>query len=181
MIENYDHLMKSPPEKLKTLNQDDSNLIDICLKLFNTTIVINESYDDELEESSFDCGDYKLNCYEFSQNSIKRCIKFCMNLPGNSELCSETRAKLLKYGVYEIVILVMAYHYDPENDCLKLNNNVEIKECDMCQEAGFGMNGEKFFQFCRNFSKFNLDKTQFSILCALKFFTNDRPELIEVI
>jgi hypothetical protein len=64
---------------------------------------------------------------------------------------------------------------------LKLNNNIILKEADFCQDIGFGLNGEKFFQFCRNFNKFSLDQRQFAVLCALKFFTNDRPELIEVL
>lgn len=100
MIESHDYLLRSPPEKQKNLNKEDVDLMDICLKLFHTTIMKeNES----AEESTFN-SDCKLNCEEFSQNGIKQYIKFCMNLPGNSELCTDDRAKLLKYGVYEIFV-----------------------------------------------------------------------------
>ena len=39
MIESHDHLLRSPPEKQKNLNKEDVDLMDICLKLFHTTIM----------------------------------------------------------------------------------------------------------------------------------------------
>lgn len=45
-----------------------------------------------------------LDYNEFTQTGVRDCLKFCMNLIGNNDLGTDDRAKLLKYGVYEIAV-----------------------------------------------------------------------------
>lgn len=102
-----ERLKMAPP---RVLSEEDIQIVKICSKLYLKTLnddveyerLTNEKITDELsieydEELSF-------NCDEFTQNGIRKCIKFCMNLPGNSELTTNDRAKLLKYGIYEIAV-----------------------------------------------------------------------------
>ena len=100
------------------LNLADFEIIQICLDL------ITETYDTEIvtckdwfkfifewfAESSFfnnlansedQINVFKLTANEFTQAGIRKCIRFCMNLPGNNDLSTGDRAKLLKYGAYE--------------------------------------------------------------------------------
>ncbi len=117
---------------------------------------------------------------EFSQSGIKNCVKYCMNLPGNSDLCTDDRAKLLKYGVYEIALLRLAYRYNNSKNCINLSNGSSVNEKLLGRSDCFGTKfSGLFFEFCKLFAKFALNTTQFTLFCALNFFTNDRPLLIE--
>ena len=55
-----------------------------------------------------------------------------------------------------------------------------VNEASIASQTAFGTAyGRLFFKFCRQFARFTLNKVEFALLCALKFFTNDRPLLIE--
>lgn len=85
------------------------------------------------------------------------------------------------YLITIIKLLRLAYRYNKTNDCLCLSNGSIANEQSLSDATnGFGsLYASKFFKYVREFSKFNLNKIEFSILCAIKFFTNDRPLLIE--
>jgi hypothetical protein len=160
------------------LKSDDIEIIDSCNQLFKQTFELCDSFKTNLLSNKL----YEeLKFYdEFTQSGIKNCVKFCMNLPGNSDLCTDDRAKLLKYGVYEIALLRLAYRYNNLTRCIHLSNGFLVDEKTLSRSNYFGPKfSDLFFEFCQQFSKFCLNSTQFSLICALKFFTNDRPLLIE--
>lgn len=163
------------------LNTDDIEIIDSCDQLFKQTFEPSDSSSFQSNYGSFKAFEGQCLFYdEFTQAGIKKCVKFCMNLPGNSDLCTDDRAKLLKYGVYEIALLRLAYRYNNLTNCIHLSNGSPIDEKTLGQSNCFGTKySHLFFEFCRQFSKFSMDSSQFSLFCGLKFFTNDRPLLIE--
>ena len=87
------------------LNLADFEIIQICQDL------LTETYDTEsfaesnvlnnLVDSEDQINVFKLTANEFTQTGLRKCIRFCMNLPGNNDLSTGDRAKLLKYGAYE--------------------------------------------------------------------------------
>lgn len=97
------------------LADEDSEIVELCQRLFEQTfesgllvgsatkkqqqITTNSSNSNGLQ-NLVAATDYD----EFTQVGIRKCVKFCMNLPGNNDLCTDDRAKLLKYGVYEIAV-----------------------------------------------------------------------------
>lgn len=93
------------PNQLKLIKQlnlsdEDNEIFNACLDLSNQTF---ELFDFSTRNETI------LNKYddnEFTQAGLSLCVKFCMSLPGNSDLCTDDRAKLLKYGVYEIAVRV---------------------------------------------------------------------------
>jgi hypothetical protein len=75
----------------------------------------------------------------------------------------------------------LAYRYNKYTDCLHLTNGSAVNESSLVHSpAALGAYyAQLLFKFVRIFSKFNLNKVEFSILCAIKFFANDRPLLIQ--
>lgn len=92
------------------LAEDDCEIVDTCNRLFEQTFekstLANKrnNMDSGMENDRYDYD-------EFTQVGIKKCVKFCMNLPGNNDLCTDDRAKLLKYGVYEIAVKIKILSY----------------------------------------------------------------------
>lgn len=165
------------PTETTSLEDEDSSILDSVEKLFNEVIDLSEF--DTLVHNVSDNSEFKLNCDEFTQIGMQKCIKLCMNFPGNSELCINDRAKLLKYNSYEIALLILAYRYDSDTDTIRLTNSEEVTEIELAKKNAFDSISQSFFQFCRNFKKINLNNNEFSILCALKFFTPDLSFLVE--
>ena len=152
------------------LNELDEKLIALCLHLHAVTnagvLEVNEN------KPSWQ------NIDEFSQSGIKQVVAFCMQLPGNHDLCTEDRAKLLKYGAYEIVLLRLASRYSLLDDKLVLSNGVQVGESDLIQN-GFGCYGHTLFQYFRNFNKFSLSNDELAVFECFIFYSFDRPMLKE--
>ena len=156
-----------------SLDDDEIDIIEACIRLFDQTFESNIKISDGFNE------DYFLTGNEFTADCMSRCIQFCMNLPGNSELCVNDRAKLLKYGAYEIALLRLAYRYDPLNDGIILTNGSLVQENHLAdeQKPSFKKYGHTFFSFCRKFARFSLEPPEFSLICAIRFFSSDRQLL----
>jgi len=141
-------LYTKPFEANNSIDEEDLSIIDLVEKLFNETI--NMSAFDSNDSSD---NEFKLNCDEFTQIGMQKCIKLCMNFPGNSELCINDRAKLLKYSAYEIALLILAYRYDSDSDTIRLTNCVEVNESELSKNNAFGSNAESFFSVLSKFRK----------------------------
>jgi hypothetical protein len=119
--QSINHASNSPFQSFcrKKLTEDDLEIIDICKTLleqtYNDSGTENTLCNNCNKENSFSVnvpivsGNEQDSLFlydenEFTQAGIRNCIKYCMNLPGNSDLCTDDRAKLLKYGVYEITV-----------------------------------------------------------------------------
>jgi hypothetical protein len=87
-----------PSDFYERITDDDIEIVGICKSLMDQTFHRETSY---VMNSVLN---FKHDFDEFTQNGIRKCIKFCMSLPGNNDLCTDDRAKLLKYGVYEIAV-----------------------------------------------------------------------------
>lgn len=179
LIDNYD----------KKLSTTDDKLIELCFQLHKQTFQQSKSSlktssstakqqltdtDKTNQQNKTTTTPNWLDCDEFSQAGIKQCVNFCMQLPGNRELCTEDRAKLLKYGAYEIVLLRLASRYSLLDDKLVLSNGETVSENDLMQHA-FGCYGHTFFQYCRHLNKLNLTYEEFALFECCIFYTYDRP------
>jgi hypothetical protein len=60
-----------------------------------------------------------------------------------------------------------------------LSNGKKLDEQSLSGKNAFGLHSSLLFQYCRQLAAFNLNKIQFTLLCSLKFFTSDRPFLLE--
>ena len=81
---------------------------------------------------------------------------------------------------FNFKLLRLAYRFNHSTECIYLTNGTIVNESAITKQTAFGASyGRLFFKFCRQFSQFNLNKIEFALLCALKFFANDRPLLIE--
>lgn len=96
--------------RIYTLDEQDYEIMEICNSLYEQTfekLELSEA-DEQIymnEIKGTNSGHlFKFDNDEFTSSGIKKCIKFCMNLPGNNDLCTDDRAKLLKYGVYELTV-----------------------------------------------------------------------------
>ncbi len=72
----------------------------------------------------------------------------------------------------------LAYRYNCATDTLCLTNGSIMRECDLALSFG-AEQAHTFFALAREFARFALTRAEFALLCAVKFFTNDRPLLIE--
>ena len=88
----------------RILSDDDFEIIEICQSLLDQTFEMTNNHLTSQSEHAFG-----FDFDEFTQVGIRKCVKFCMNLPGNSDLCTDDRAKLLKYGVYEIAVSLICF------------------------------------------------------------------------
>jgi len=65
-----------------TLEEEDVSVLEWVEKLFKETIVMNGFDSLVYNNVPLDNEDFKLNCDEFTQIGIQKCIKLCMNFPG---------------------------------------------------------------------------------------------------
>lgn len=72
-------LYTKPFEANNSIDEEDLSIIDLVEKLFNETI--NMSAFDSNDSSD---NEFKLNCDEFTQIGMQKCIKLCMNFPGKN-------------------------------------------------------------------------------------------------
>ncbi len=154
----------------RKLGEQDEKLLETCLQLHKQTFKLTCEVEEGDKKKSWKCTD------EFSQLGIKQCVTFCMQLPGNRDLCTEDRAKLLKYGAYEIVLIRLATRYSLLDDKILLTNGETVDENDLMQHA-FGCYGHTFFQYCRHLNKFNLTNEELALFQCCIFYTYDRPLL----
>ena len=82
----------------KSLSNEHLDIVDACTSLMDQTC----NFDRPSTLSSLDMP--KFDSDEFTQNGIRQCVTFCLNVPGNRDLCIDDRAKLLKFGVYELAV-----------------------------------------------------------------------------
>ena len=159
------------------LSECDEKLVRVCVQVHRRTFI------SRLGETSISMPFRLANCDwksadEFTQEAIRRCVQFCMQIPGNSDLETDDRAKLLKYGAYEVYLLRLASLYNRTNDCIELSNGARLCEADMKAHA-FGCYGHTFFQFCRHMSNMRMSEEELSLVEAMLYFTIDRPMLQE--
>ena len=88
--------MPTAPPPGKSLSNEHLDIIDACVSLLNQTCSFERP--SPLDEPP------RFDCDEFTQNGIRQCVTFCLNVPGNRDLCIDDRAKLLKFGVYELAV-----------------------------------------------------------------------------
>ena len=95
------------------ITDDDYEIIEICQNLLEQTFEAscdgNNLFGANINSAVKSENLFGVGADEFTQVGIMKCVKFCMNLPGNSDLCTDDRAKLLKYGVYEIAVLFLNF------------------------------------------------------------------------
>jgi hypothetical protein len=155
------------------IQKTDENLVKYCTDLHNKTLVQPTA---SKSKNSMQPRWYDVD--EFSQYGLKQCVNFCMRLPGNRDLSTEDRAKLLKYGAYEIALLRLAMRFDVGSNEIRLSDGSTLVENDLIQNA-FGCYGHTFFQFCRSLERFSLTCDELAILQCLVFYTYDRPLIKE--
>ena len=74
----------------------------------------------------------------------------------------------------------LAFRYVKSTTCLHLSNGSLVNEQILADQSMFGSQASQlFFLFCRLLNEFNLNRVEFALLCAIVFFSNDRPLLIE--
>jgi hypothetical protein len=74
----------------------------------------------------------------------------------------------------------LGYRYSKSTDCLHLSNGSLVNEQMLADSTVFGSYcSQLMFQFFRQLSSFGLSKVEFALLCAVVFFSSDRPMLIE--
>ncbi|CAF0867243.1 unnamed protein product [Brachionus calyciflorus] len=179
--------MNSFTPRIYTPDEQDYEIMEICNSLYDQTfekLELSES-DEQIYLNEIKSGNsshlYKFDYDEFTSIGLRKCVKFCMNMPGNNDLCTDDRAKLLKYGVFELALLRLAYRYNKTLDSLVLTNGSIVSELTLSSnENALGpYYSQLLFSYFRLFSKYNLSSLQFSILCSIKFFSIERSFLIE--
>ena len=74
----------------------------------------------------------------------------------------------------------MAYRYEANSDALLSSSGVRIAPSVLASSDAFGSaHAHTLFDYFRSFARFALDRVQFTLLAAVKFFAHDRPLLIE--
>ncbi|RNA27203.1 retinoic acid receptor gamma-like [Brachionus plicatilis] len=174
--------------RVYTPDEQDYEIMEICNSLYEQTfekLELSDS-DEQIYRNEIKGGNsthlFKFDHDEFTSSGIRKCIKFCMNLPGNNDLCTDDRAKLLKYGVYELTLMRLAYRYNKTLDALVLTNGSLVNEQILSKNDNNGLGSyysQLLFKYFRAFAKYNFTNLQFSILCSIRFFSIERSFLIE--
>nr|ASL70516.1 nuclear receptor [Brachionus rotundiformis] len=174
--------------RVYTPDEQDYEIMEICNSLFDQTfekLTLSEA-DEQIYLNEIKGGNsthlFKFDNDEFTSSGIRKCIKFCMNLPGNNDLCTDDRAKLLKYGVYELTLMRLAYRYNKALDAVVLTNGSLVNDQILSKSDNSGLGSfytQTLFKYFRTFSKYNMTNLQFSILCSIKFFSIERSFLME--
>lgn len=120
-----------------------------------------------------------------------------MNLPGNNDIGTDDRAKLLKYGAYEIIVcsktviiylndlwlmfwqlLRLASRYDKYSESLLLSNESQIREQDLHKDFG-PYQAHLLFRYFNSVHNLALSPIHYALVSAILYFNPDRPSLSE--
>ncbi|TNM88719.1 hypothetical protein fugu_004973 [Takifugu bimaculatus] len=129
---------------------------------------------DELELRFFN------SCQSRSVEAVREVTEFAKSIPGFIDLDLNDQVTLLKYGVIEILIIMMAPLMNKDGTLISYGQIFMTREFLKSLRKPFGQMMEPKFEFSVKFNTLELDDNDMALFLAVIILSGDRPGLLNV-
>ncbi|KAM4610594.1 peroxisome proliferator-activated receptor gamma-like [Polymixia lowei] len=134
----------------------------------------SQEYEEEVELSFFRRVQIR------TAEAIREITEFAKSIPGWTELDMNDQVTLLKYGVIEVMIILMAPLMNKDGTLFAYGQIFMTREFLKCLRRPFGEMMEPKFEFAVKFNLLELDDSDMALFLAVILLSGDRPGLVNV-
>ncbi|KAM3878050.1 peroxisome proliferator-activated receptor gamma [Diretmus argenteus] len=136
--------------------------------------VIGQGLTDALELRFF------YSCQSRSAEAVREVTEFAKSIPGFVELDLNDQVTLLKYGVIEVLIIMMAPLMNKDGTLISYGQIFMTREFLKSLRKPFCQMLEPKFEFSVKFNTLELDDSDMALFLAVVILSGDRPGLLNV-
>ncbi|XP_068171089.1 peroxisome proliferator-activated receptor gamma isoform X2 [Antennarius striatus] len=120
------------------------------------------------------------SCQSRSAEAVREVTEFAKSIPGFIDLDLNDQVTLLKYGVIEILIIMMAPLMNKDGTLMSYGQVFMTREFLKSLRKPFGQMMEPKFEFSVKFNMLELDDSDMALFLAVIILSGDRPGLLNV-
>ncbi|KAI4827233.1 hypothetical protein KUCAC02_030644 [Chaenocephalus aceratus] len=120
------------------------------------------------------------SCQSRSAEAVREITEFAKSIPGFSELDLNDQVTLLKYGVIEVLIIMMAPLMNKDGTLISYGQIFMTREFLKSLRKPFSQMMEPKFEFSVKFNMLELDDSEMALFLAVIILSGDRPGLLNV-
>ncbi|KAK5872672.1 hypothetical protein PBY51_013351 [Eleginops maclovinus] len=120
------------------------------------------------------------SCQSRSAEAVREVTEFAKSIPGFSELDLNDQVTLLKYGVIEVLIIMMAPLMNKDGTLISYGQIFMTREFLKSLRKPFSQMMEPKFEFSVKFNTLELDDSDMALFLAVIILSGDRPGLLNV-
>uniref|UniRef100_A0A3Q3WAZ4 Peroxisome proliferator-activated receptor gamma n=1 Tax=Mola mola TaxID=94237 RepID=A0A3Q3WAZ4_MOLML len=120
------------------------------------------------------------SCQSRSAEAVREVTEFAKSIPGFVNLDLNDQVTLLKYGVIEILIIMMAPLMNKDGTLISYGEIFMTREFLKSLRKPFGQMMEPKFEFSVKFNMLELDDNDMALFLAVIILSGDRPGLLNV-
>uniref|UniRef100_A0A673A322 Peroxisome proliferator-activated receptor gamma n=1 Tax=Sphaeramia orbicularis TaxID=375764 RepID=A0A673A322_9TELE len=120
------------------------------------------------------------SCQSRSAEAVREVTEFAKSIPGFIELDLNDQVTLLKYGVIEVLIIMMAPLMNKDGTLISYGQIFMTREFLKSLRKPFGQMMEPKFEFSVKFNMLELDDSDMALFLAVIILSGDRPGLLNV-
>lgn len=120
------------------------------------------------------------SCQSRSAEAVREVTEFAKSIPGFIDLDLNDQVTLLKYGVIEVLIIMMAPLMNKDGTLISYGQIFMTREFLKSLRKPFGQMMEPKFEFSVKFNTLELDDSDMALFLAVIILSGDRPGLLNV-
>uniref|UniRef100_A0A3B4ZS04 Peroxisome proliferator-activated receptor gamma n=1 Tax=Stegastes partitus TaxID=144197 RepID=A0A3B4ZS04_9TELE len=120
------------------------------------------------------------SCQSRSAEAVREVTEFAKSIPGFINLDLNDQVTLLKYGVIEVLIIMMAPLMNKDGTLISYGQIFMTREFLKSLRKPFGQMMEPKFDFSVKFNMLELDDSDMALFLAVIILSGDRPGLLNV-
>ncbi|XP_075997539.1 peroxisome proliferator-activated receptor gamma [Genypterus blacodes] len=120
------------------------------------------------------------SCQSRSAEAVREVTEFAKSIPGFIDLDLNDQVTLLKYGVIEVLIIMMAPLMNKDGTLISYGQIFMTREFLKSLRKPFGQMLEPKFEFSVKFNTLELDDSDMALFLAVIILSGDRPGLLNV-
>nr|AJF19172.1 peroxisome proliferator-activated receptor gamma [Epinephelus coioides] len=120
------------------------------------------------------------SCQSRSAEAVREVTEFAKSIPGFIELDLNDQVTLLKYGVIEVLIIMMAPLMNKDGNQISYGQSFMTREFLKSLRKPFCQMMEPKFEFSVKFNTLELDDSDMALFLAVIILSGDRPGLLNV-
>ncbi|XP_026205904.1 peroxisome proliferator-activated receptor gamma isoform X2 [Anabas testudineus] len=134
------------------------------------------------EESALDTVELRFfhSCQSRSAEGVREVTEFAKSIPGFIDLDLNDQVTLLKYGVIEVLIIMMAPLMNKDGTLISYGQIFMTREFLKSLRKPFCQMMEPKFEFAVKFNTLELDDSDMALFLAVIILSGDRPGLLNV-
>uniref|UniRef100_A0A8D0CY39 Peroxisome proliferator-activated receptor gamma n=1 Tax=Sander lucioperca TaxID=283035 RepID=A0A8D0CY39_SANLU len=136
----------------------------------------------EHQQSEFDALELRFfqSCQSRSAEAVREVTEFAKSIPGFIHLDLNDQVTLLKYGVIEVLIIMMAPLMNKDGTLISYGQIFMTREFLKSLRKPFCQMMEPKFEFSVKFNMLELDDSDMALFLAVIILSGDRPGLLNV-